>query len=351
MAKKRWDANIMNTNRTVGIIANPASGKDIRRLVAQGSIFDNYEKVNIVRRVLLGMEAAGVAEVLYMPDYFHIVEKALDRIKLTLGLHPLEMPLRGNQDDSTEAALLMAERDVACIVTLGGDGTNRAVVKGTSSVPLMPISTGTNNVFPFMVEGTLAGLAAGVVATGAVPLDEATIPTNRLDVLINGEPKDLALVDIAVYDDVFIGSRAIWDMSKVRELFLSRASPAAIGLSSIGGCLNFSRLDDRRGMHIQLASEKNSAAVEVRAPVAPGMIETVRISAFSLLEVGDEVPIGVAPSVLALDGEREIEVSLSKKISIRFSDQGPLVIKVDRALKAAAQHNFFNSAFAQETNE
>ena len=32
---------------SVGIIANPASGKDIRRLVAHGTVFDNDEKVNI----------------------------------------------------------------------------------------------------------------------------------------------------------------------------------------------------------------------------------------------------------------------------------------------------------------
>ncbi|HEY5871002.1 MAG TPA: ATP-NAD kinase, partial [Candidatus Tectomicrobia bacterium] len=42
----------------VGIIANPSSGKDIRRLVAHGSVFNNNEKVNIVRRVLLGLDAA-----------------------------------------------------------------------------------------------------------------------------------------------------------------------------------------------------------------------------------------------------------------------------------------------------
>ena len=48
---------------TVGIIANPASGKDIRRLIAHGSVFDNQEKVNIVRRVMLGLQAAGVEEV------------------------------------------------------------------------------------------------------------------------------------------------------------------------------------------------------------------------------------------------------------------------------------------------
>ena len=44
----------------VGIIANPASGTDIRRLVAYGSVFNNQEKVRIVRRILLGLEAAGV---------------------------------------------------------------------------------------------------------------------------------------------------------------------------------------------------------------------------------------------------------------------------------------------------
>ncbi len=44
----------------VGIIANPASGRDIRRLVAYGTVFDNNEKMAIVRRVLLGLEAVGI---------------------------------------------------------------------------------------------------------------------------------------------------------------------------------------------------------------------------------------------------------------------------------------------------
>ena len=44
---------------SVGIIANPAAGKDIRRLVAHASTFDNLEKVSIVRRVLLGLAAAA----------------------------------------------------------------------------------------------------------------------------------------------------------------------------------------------------------------------------------------------------------------------------------------------------
>ncbi len=43
---------LVHMTMLIGIIANPASGKDIRRLVAQGSVFDTSEKINILRRVL-----------------------------------------------------------------------------------------------------------------------------------------------------------------------------------------------------------------------------------------------------------------------------------------------------------
>jgi predicted polyphosphate/ATP-dependent NAD kinase len=41
----------------VGIIANPASGKDIRRLVSHATVVNNNEKVSIVRRLLLALYA------------------------------------------------------------------------------------------------------------------------------------------------------------------------------------------------------------------------------------------------------------------------------------------------------
>ena len=65
---------------SVGIIANPAAGKDIRRLVAHASTFDNLEKVNIARRVLLGLAAADVDEVLRMPDAIGILTRALQHL-------------------------------------------------------------------------------------------------------------------------------------------------------------------------------------------------------------------------------------------------------------------------------
>ena len=42
---------------SIGIIANPASGKDIRRLVSYATTTDNQEKVNIVKRIVLAAQA------------------------------------------------------------------------------------------------------------------------------------------------------------------------------------------------------------------------------------------------------------------------------------------------------
>jgi predicted polyphosphate/ATP-dependent NAD kinase len=140
---------------TVGIIANPASGKDIRRLVTHASVFDNHEKTHILQRALLALDAVGVEQVLFMPDYYGLVERALDELNLSLETAELHMNMHADERDSTEAARRFCESDVECIVTLGGDGTNRAVAKGCSDIPIVAISTGTNNVFPCMLKGHL----------------------------------------------------------------------------------------------------------------------------------------------------------------------------------------------------
>jgi DNA gyrase inhibitor GyrI len=57
---------------SIGIIANPASGKDIRRIVSHATVIDNYEKVNIVERIILGAQGCGVDEVYIMADTFQI---------------------------------------------------------------------------------------------------------------------------------------------------------------------------------------------------------------------------------------------------------------------------------------
>ena len=153
---------------SIGIIANPASGKDIRRLVSYATTIDNQEKVNIVKRIVLAAQAMGIDSVWFMPDTFQIGWTVISDLsrdeKLRAECHILDMPLTATPEDTTKAATKMEEMGVGCAVVLGGDGTSRAAAKGIHRMPLLPLSTGTNNVYPAMTEGTVAGMAAAVIA-------------------------------------------------------------------------------------------------------------------------------------------------------------------------------------------
>src|SRR6266480_3675543 len=313
----------------VGIIANPASGRDIRRLVAYGTVFDNNEKMAIVRRVLLGLEAVGITQVAYMPEReFGILPRAIDGLTgrqqgFTLQAFPLSMPVLATSADSTCAAQMLASMGAGCIITLGGDGTNRAVARGCGSVPLVPISTGTNNVFPAFLEGTIAGMAAGLVARGHAGRN-AVRRAPRLAVLVNGEEVESALVDVVNSSMPFVGSRAIWDLSTVSEVVLSRVAPPTIGLSALGGAL----LDgasigvERPGMHIRLGP----GGPQLLVALAPGLIEWVAVNEYKRLVMNDVVRLLPGAGTVALDGEREIELSPKSEVEVQLCADGPFVL-------------------------
>lgn len=326
---------------TVGIIANPASGKDIRRLVAHGSVFDNNEKINIIQRVLLGLDALGIKRALAMPDIAGLALHARDKAKVSLSLELLNFPLKNKAADSTRAAQLMAAAGVGCIVTLGGDGTNRAVAKGCGYVPLVPISTGTNNAFPVMIEGTLAGLAAAVVAQRVPGVREAGVRlARRLDVYRHGEFIDFALVDVVAYAERFAGSGAMWDPAKIRAVVLSAPRPGTIGASAIGGYLPDAPANGEHGLWLELGP----AGQPILAPIAPGLVTTLGIEAWRTLAVGERGAVNHAPAVLALDGEREVPIKPGDQIEIGLSQNGPHVVNVQAALAAASRAGVFVSA-------
>lgn len=339
--------------KTVGIIANPISGKDIRRLVAHGSVFDNQEKVRIVRRLLVGLAQTGVERVLFMPDYYHIVPRAHEGVHTSIILESARMCAENTQDDSTEAARLMAEAGASCLFVLGGDGTSRAVAKGNPAIPMIPVSTGTNNVFPYMMEATIIGLAGGLITSGQIRPEEGCFRAPRLEICDEeGVTLDIALIDAAVHTDTFIGSKAIWSLAQVSQIFLTRCSPASIGLSSIGGQLHTIGARDHQGLHLTLGKEGVSKGEKewkiVTAPIGPGLIESVIITGETRLAPGDVVVIGEHPCIIAVDGEREIEVRRDRQVSIRFSTRGPLVVDIPRVMDLAQQRGIFVRPF-QET--
>jgi len=331
----------------VGMIANPAASKDIRRLVAQGRVVPDWEKVNTLKRALLGLQAVGVDRVVAMPDSSHLVARARDDANLSLELESLDMPALYTEGDTVRAAQMMEEMGVGCVITLGGDGTNRAVAKGSASIPIVAVSTGTNNVFPTMIEGTLAGLAAGLVVQGDLDLSRVTVVSKMLEIYIDGQYQDMALVDVALSRERFVATRAIWDMSTIYEVFLTRAEPSSIGLSSIGGRLQPLSLEEEGGLYYRLADSVGTVAanqnpdtsIKVLAPIAPGM--TVPVADWRLLEEGERVPVEPRFCTIALDGERSISVTPDHKVEVGITRTGPPVVQVELVLETAATLGLF----------
>ena len=344
----------MSEGALVGIIANPASGKDIRRLVAHGSTFDNNEKINIVRRALLGLDATGVRQVAYLPDHYGIVERAAATCTMGLNLVPLDMPVIGHASDSTEAAQRLRDLGAGAIITLGGDGTNRVVAKGCGDIPLVPISTGTNNVFPRMIEGTLAGMAAALAATGVARnrpgYPRVIVRAPRLDVFIHGELQDIALIDVVASNQAWIGARALWEPTHLREIVLSRISAAAIGVASIGGALFPQSCESCHGAWIAIA-ESADASTTVTVPIAPGLLREIPVGETKLMSHGEAVQLGPGPFTIALDGERELEIrDRGTAVTVQLNPSGPRVVDVDAALFAGAAAGVFVSTTSSALN-
>ena len=322
----------------IGLIANPASGKDVRRLVAHASTFDNAEKANIIRRVLLGALAAGAERFLYMPDDHGLVPGALTSLPAVPSCEPVAIPFAAAALDSERAAAAMREAGCAVVVTLGGDGTNRTVARGWRDAPLIAISTGTNNVFPDMLEGTVAGAAAGLIAAGAVALEQVARPAKRIALQIEGEEDDLALIDAALLDGAFTGSRALWDLSGLRSALLARAEPAATGISAIGGLIEPLAACEDAALWLEAGAA--AGGLRVRAPVAPGRYEEIAVRSVRRLGLGEAVELR-GSGLIALDGERERRLRTGQAARLCVLRDGPRVVDVGRTLTLAARNGAF----------
>jgi predicted polyphosphate/ATP-dependent NAD kinase len=178
---------------SMGVVANPASGRDVRRLVSGASVFDKAEKGAMVHRLMAGRRR-------------------------------------------------------------GGDGTHRVVAAHCGDLPLCALSTGTNNAFPELREATVAGMATGLVATGRLGGDGLVRRAKRFQVGVNGDAVvDSALVDVAVTAERWVGSRALWRVEAISEALVTFASPSAVGLSAVAGAVDPVPRAAPFGLHLSLA--------------------------------------------------------------------------------------------------
>jgi predicted polyphosphate/ATP-dependent NAD kinase len=318
-------------------VANPASARDVRRLVADAVLVTAHQKVSLVRRVLAGLGSVGVERVLCMTDLSGI-SASLSAVaggpaaRAWPAVSFVEQALTGTVADTAAAVEAMVAAGAGAIVVVGGDGTNAAVAGACGDVPIASVSTGTNNAFPSNAEPTVVGIAAGLVASGRLDAAGAACRAKVLTVGTGGH-QHRALVDVAVTSSDGVGAGAVWDPATVRELFLCFAEPHAIGLSSIGGHLRAVGRHDPNGLRVRLG---RPAIATVRVPLAPGLMADIDVAGVGELAAGVAMQVSAPTGVVAVDGERAVRFGPADTVTVTLSAGGPLTIDVEQAMRSAS---------------
>ncbi len=311
----------------VGILVNPAAARDVRRLISGATGVSLSERSARVQRVLAGLGAIGVDRVWMMFDRAGIAGGLVQASERATGWPEicfLDMPVEGEPFDTQLAVRCMREAGVSCIVVLGGDGTHRLVSHECGSVPLVCLSTGTNNAFPRFQEETVAGLVAGAVANGLVDSQVVCQRNKRLRCFVDGEEKIAALVDICVAREPWVGTRALWRPENFATLYLTFAEPGAIGLSSIGSLV---------------APVSREAQVGIAIKFGPGRFvdaRRVEIADVHPLILGERVRVPAIMGTLALDGEKEVTLGADQCVEIELGQDGPWSVNVAAAMAVIA---------------
>lgn len=333
---------------SIGIIANPVSARDIRRIIANASNLQIADRVNIVLRVLTTVASLGVEHVLMMPDKGGISAMLTRNLNRERNLHHrfpqvefLDMNPTSTVADTLRAARMMHAAGVKAIVVLGGDGTHRAVISELTrlgaQIPIAGLSTGTNNAFPEMREPTITALAVGLYATGRLSAEQALAPNKLLDVSINqGQRHDIALVDAVISTDRFIGARALWKTENLAAVYLTFAEPEAIGLSAIGGLLQPLGRREAGGLAIELSDDPADRSVLLQVPIAPGMVREVGIRHWQTMPAKQPFTVALESGVVALDGEREMTFDAGEHVAISVHENAFFTLDVTRCMQIAA---------------
>ncbi|KXF80420.1 ATP-NAD kinase family protein [Enterovibrio coralii] len=339
------------TAHTVGIIANPISARDIRRVIAKGTNLQLTDRANMVLRILAGLAQGGVKQAVMIPERAGLrthIERGLHQATLDNITMPavrwLDMPVTSTAHDTLAATRTMRDMGVAAIVVLGGDGTHRLVVKACGNIAVSGVSSGTNNAFPPLTEPTITGIATGLAVSGSIPPSHAFQANKLLEISVN-DTQDIALVDVAIVQERFIGARAVWRPDSIKELFVTFADPSLIGLSSIAGLIQ--PISRRAPFGLHLTIDKQQAAFNVMAPLAPGLLTPVPISHHCLFEPDKRlIPTSVRGS-FALDGERELPFGDDDSVSVTLKHDAFNTVDVPRCMAYAAEYGLLRQPLTQ----
>jgi hypothetical protein len=325
---------------TVGVLANPLSGRDVRRLEGRADTQTHELKRGLIRRAVVGAAAAGAQRIVVMRDVFRIAEHAVEFLDVGAEIvfcHGERRPPKPR--DTLEAAAAMREEGCGAVVVFGGDGTNRLFASAWRDVPLVPVSTGTNNVFPKHLEATVAGAAAGLVAAGVVPLEEAATRAKVVEFELPDGRTDIAVVDAVVLEGDHPGSLRHLDPGMLRDVVLARSEPASVGISPIGGLVQPATELDDWGVALR-CTPRDDGGRPLLVPTSPGVYEYAHLGEARRLALGEWTEMH-GPGVLACDGDRLYVLKAGEAARARVVREGPWVIDERHTLLRAAEQGIY----------
>lgn len=113
----------------IGIVVNPFSGKDLRRISASAPNVSNTEKAEKVIRMIQSIQQfEAVDKVLLIPDNYDIsnyISSAIRKGHRSIEVEILPILPQSLPSDTILGTEEMVRRGVECIIILGGDGTCR----------------------------------------------------------------------------------------------------------------------------------------------------------------------------------------------------------------------------------
>lgn len=333
----------------MGILVNPMSGRDVRRLAAHAANMTHETKRDIVARIAAGADAFGAKTLHVAREPFRIAAAALENMALDADLHIIENAVSNTAADTENTIRAFLDAGCRVVVSLGGDGTNRAIVRALSragtagrDVSLIALSTGTNNVFPTMAEPTIAGMVAALAARG--DLFGSGVHRRAKVLHVSGKRAnekahplpDVGLIDAVILRRDHVGNLLPFDPARIDRLLLTRAEPTAVGMSPIGGLIEpLTDLEDE-GLLVELAdlADVREGDRTFTAPLSPGLFRKVAVRSVTRIPFGVAVPMA-GPGVLALDGDRDHKLLDGHGLNVEIRRDGPWMLNLEGAMRWA----------------
>ncbi len=306
-------------------------------------------KRDIVARIAAGADAWGAPVLHVAKEPFRIAAAAIENLPRRGRLNVIDNPITNTAADTERTIADFLAAGCRVIVSLGGDGTNRAIVRALAragaagrEVSLIALSTGTNNVFPTLAEPTIAGMVAALAAAGR--LVGAGCHRRAKVLHVSGRPAsekahalpDVGLIDAVVLRRDHVGNLLPFDAGRIERLLLTRAEPTAIGMSPIGGLLEPVFEGDDGGLLLELADPGALREGDrlITAPLSPGLFRQVAVRSITRIPFGVAVPMS-GPGVLALDGDRDHKLLDGHALSVEIRRDGPWMLDLDAAMRWA----------------